>query len=280
MKKLLILFISIVLIIAVIGSCYALYVYRSDDIVVDLSTESSISLQITDDNGAELILDTENFNPNNSIIKNVKLTHNKIDSVTASGKGTFKVSLSGYDKLIDYIDVTATLQGGTLYNHNSLKQGVSFDLSNETNLTLEISFKDITLDEYVAIANKTVYITLTWELSENVSSTIDPITPEIESGYYILGTFNGWTIDPSYKMDKSNKSNCIAQKELFDVQGGNEFKVVSYDSETKGVNDLPVKTDYFMGAEQGANGTIKITLSQPINIYVNSNNEYYITVVE
>lgn len=280
MKKLLIIAITIILIIGVIGTCYALFVYRSDDIVVDLSTETSVSLKITDGNGSSLTLNTTNFSPENPIIKNLKLTNNKVDIITASGNGKFKIGFSGYDKLIDYINANATLESGKTYSLDELKQGILFDLSHDVELTLNVFFKEISLDEYVTIAQKTVYITLTWELDENTSNTPITTTPEIESGYYILGTFNDWTLDKDYKMDVVNKGNIVAQKEEFTIQASNEFKVVKYNSETQTSIDIATNIENPMGIAKGENGTIEVTISQPVNIYIDSNDECEIKPLE
>ncbi len=277
MKKLLVIGIAMILMVAVIGSCFALYIRRADDITVDLGTESSISLMITDNSGSSLTLDTTDLNPDKPLIKNVKLSHNKFSTISATGNGIFKVALSGDSGLLNYIDMSATLVNGTTYNLNQLQQGITFYISNETEFTLKVFFKNISLDEYVTIAQKTIYITLTWKAAENSSEeTNTPSIPEIESGYYIIGTFNDWSLDGSYKMDNSTKENCTAQKEEFYHEGLYEFRVVKYDSETKTTSELPIINEAIFGTEKGENNSIKVTISQTIYVYVNTNDEYFI----
>lgn len=287
MKKIAIVFIIIIICLAVIGTCYALYRYQSKDIDVNLYTESAASLKITDSNGAKLTLNTNELNPTNPLIKTIKLSHNKIDTTEVNETGRFTVNLSGDNELIPYIAVTATLLDDsnntttTIYELTELKQGVTFELTSAINLSLQVSLKEMSLDEYVSIAQKTVYINLQWKPEK--SSVITPPADEIESGYYVIGDFSDWEINSkAYKLKETNDEDYKAKIDNFSEEDTYDFKVVKYNSTTKEVRTLTLNTEYIFGTKQGEKeNTIHVNFpGSAFNIFVNSNEEYYITALQ
>lgn len=277
--------------LVVVGTCFALYTYKSSDITTTIMTDTAITMTIKDINGSELSLDTNELRMDNPLVKTITLGHNKSGTVNATEQGEFKVQLSGDSNLLNYINVTATdLSNNKEYQLPNLENGILFSLSNQTNIRLKVELNNVTLDQYIEIANKSVYITLSWNVSnrqttDSNNTSDDKVNNSYSgldtTGYYIVVSkteedFDLFEIDgDNGKFESINDGKYDACATLSLCEGN--VKVIYYDKDANEVKELTRKNTYsdsFVTSPDGKN-YITMTYYGGVTIYVNSN-EYYV----
>lgn len=185
-KKVLVILTALVLVVGMVGSCFALYSKDATQKTITLTTGDSVTLTMTGDS-----LALENLNPDTNKTYAVTLSASNT-ALLGEGAGEFKVTIAASSA--DDADLALAANIGL-----SASDGAAFSATkSELAAGVEIDFDDlpeaITLTFYIGeeafltgAAEGSVDVTLSWKVVEE-EWTIDT------EAYYIVGSMNGWSI--------------------------------------------------------------------------------------
>ena len=288
MKKILVSIIAIVLVAAVIGTCFALYTHNADPINVNIgASTTTVNLQIFDgtNTAAQETITLNGFSPENaaSITKTVDVVL-KISrpDLADGGHGLFGATLTG--DLAPYLTMTVnklSAVGGSLDEDITASVGSGYDIAyTATPVAVRLTFvltatsNDPESASYFGLAaEKTASLTLSWT---NVDFVYNAST------YYVVGTINGvtsWTPSASsIAMGAGNDANYAIATNVA-LKNGDSIKVVQNYFSTpnwpttqegnKSVTGVSIAYD---------NDNIAIVADGNYDIYVNKSNQVWVAV--
>lgn len=276
-KKLLVSVIAIVLVAAIVGSCFALYSVNATSKNIDITAGYQVvNLEIRNgaNSAAQETITLSGFSPEDASTrtKTVDLTLRITNAGLADGvHGVFAASLTG--ELASYITTTvntlSTAEGSVSGDITSAATGAGYDValsSTPVYVRLTFTLTDAAIADFSLAANKSASLTLSWTVASGSVFTYDA------NAYYLVGTVNGVTAwypcATSIVLDDTPSSGNQAMKEGITLSEGDEFKIVKNYEAGDG------SWQWFGAPGSGANLTI--AADGTYNVYVNSAGEVYV----
>lgn len=251
-KKLIVIILSVILCLAVVGGCFALYHKDAEKLEITFGSEQAVTLTTTvggstgklDFNGAKLSPATP------TATQQITLNVNTSNTEALAGlSGQLTVTLSG--TLKGAILLTASyVDGERTKTLNASNDVISLTLPLDQLpevLTLTATLVDTDDATFAQNSNKSATISVTWE-------AID--WAPVEGGYYIVGEHSAWGVNkdailldkviaPSEDADKAAIESVHLKKgEKFKVvqwtnEGGINWNAATFNPESMGVTILP-----------------------------------------
>ncbi len=223
-KKLIVIVIAVVLVAAMVGTCFALYTRNADTRRVTLSTGDFVSLSI---GGAAANFSLTGLSPDHDVTLGVTLNATNTNLAEDGVCGKFTVAISGTGAANVSVSAAGTDKNSTAvaYNNAALTAGQQIDLDDiPTNLTLTFKMSEISL----ATAEQELTITLSWIIDESTQWSVNA------DAYYVNGTYNGKTnwspVNGSWILSETpNDGDCA--KGTFTFAVGDTIKCVKGDND-------------------------------------------------
>ena len=274
-KKLIVIVIAVVLVAAVVGTCFALYKIPAQQKVININASADVC-NLTLNSSASL--DFANISPNNRT-KTADVTLDVDDSDLVDGvHGTFKVAVSG--NLANYITVTvnsiASIGAATpgAVNADAITNaGADIALSDVPQyFRITLYLNDSGVTNFATIAEKTGTVTVSWTVDESSVFSYDA------TAYYIVGTINGSThwqpSSESIVAGTGNEGNYAIATNVSLKSGDSIKAVLAYRS------DNPTwyggKTNNTEGGNDGVAGVYVASDNANVDITADGNYDIYV----
>lgn len=249
-KKLIVIILSVILCLAVVGGCFALYHKDAEKLVISFGSEQAVTLTTEIGGTGELNFNGVKLSPaRETATQEITLNVNTENTAALAGlSGQLTVTLDG--ALKDAILLKASyVDGDTQKNLNASNYVISLTLPLDQLpevLTLTATLVDTDDATFAQNSNKSATISVTWK-------AID--WAPVEGGYYIVGEHSAWGVNKdAILLDKeiptgehadkaAIESVHLKQGEKFKVvqwtQGGINWDAATFNPESKGVTILP-----------------------------------------
>lgn len=282
-KKLIVIILSVILCLAVVGGCFALYHKDAEQLEITFGSEQAVTLTTTIGGTGELNFNGVKLSPaQDTATQEITLNVNTPNPETLAGlSGQLTVTLDG--ALKDAILLKASyVDGEDTKTLDATSYVISLTLPLDQLpevLTLTATLIDTDDATFAQNSNKSATISVTWE-------AID-WAPEI-GAYYIVGDMSGWAVNKNaIKMNapvNPNAENPNLAEWTGVIAAGTQFKCVKYN----GVDNLtwydlayepnygPAKVDKYGDLEGGvteSNGNLVAPASgEEIYVCINTEN--------
>ncbi len=189
-KKLIVIILSVILCLAVVGGCFALYHKDAEKIVISFGSEQAVTLTTTIGGTGELNFNGVKLSPDQpTATQEITLNVNTPNKEALAGlNGQLKVTLGG--ALKDAILLKASyLDGEKTKTLEATNYVISLTLPlDQLPEVLTLTATLVSADDatFAQNSNKSATISVTWE-------AID--WAPVEGGYYIVGTHSAWGIN-------------------------------------------------------------------------------------
>lgn len=249
-KKLIVIILSVILCLAVVGGCFALYHKDAEKLVISFGSEQAVTLTTEIGGTGELNFNGVKLSPaRETATQEITLNVNTENTAALAGlSGQLTVTLDG--ALKDAILLKASyVDGDTQKNLNASNYVISLTLPLDQLpevLTLTATLVDTDDATFAQNSNKSATISVTWK-------AID--WAPVEGGYYIVGEHSAWGVNKdAILLDKKMSSGetdkaaiesvHLKQGEKFKVvqwtrDGGINWNAATFNPESKGVTILP-----------------------------------------
>lgn len=278
-RKIIVTIIAIVLVVGVVGGCYALYHKNATPVSVNIGAGfESVTLQINNstNTAAQGAINLSGFSPDNRTqFVDVTLTVDHpllVDGV----HGLFTVDVTDTANTLGaYLTTTvSTLSNSVVVDDittDALGSGYDVALS-ATPVYVRVSFylNNDGVTNFATIADTTATVTLSWE---HVSGSIWAVDTD---AYYLVGSIGGvnmWDItEANIKLTDDNSNGDLATKENVTLAAGDEIKIRKGDGTwigfwTAGTSDFSNNAEqihintagtYRLGVSSSSHGWIEI----------------------
>ena len=232
-RKIIISVIAIVLVLGVVGGCYALYSKNADDVEVNINAGyESVTLQLNNgaDTGAQSAISLENFSPS-ARTQTVDVTLKVNNASLVDGvHGLFTVEVSDTANTLGaYLTTTVSLldaaEGNIASDITTAATGTGYDVAlSSTPKYVRISFylNDDGVTNFATIADTSASLTLTWA---HVAASVWTIDTD---AYYIVGSIGGallWDVTENNVELNDTPDGNVAQKNSVALTAGDKIKV-------------------------------------------------------
>lgn len=281
-KKLIVVILSVVLCLAVVGGCFALYTVNAPEIKITFGSESAVTLSTSLGAGVtELNFGGASLSPaNRSATQVITLDVSTNDKASLAGmSGELTVTISGAAASV--IDLSATYTEG-----GEPKELKATDGTLKTTLPLNNLPKDFTLKVEIPTTVNAATFKTNSNKSADIKVSWKAITwAPVENGYYIVGDMSGWSINQdAILLDKDlTGTTDIAAIERVTLKAGDEFKIRKYvtgQGGDEGWQELGYKDDGSGDVNIPADGSIivKNVKDATSNISVAADGDYFVCV--
>lgn len=219
-KKIIIIALAFVLCLSIIGVCFAVHIVDAKELNITFGSEDAVRLTL---NPGTLSFGGVKLNPSEghrSASQAITLDVTTADKASLTGmSGQLTVSVTG--ALANSLDLSAVADEVS-YTQDQLTSGVILPLNAlPKNFTLTVSLKDdIDDDSFKAISKTTASITVSWKVVD---------WAPVDGAYYIVGSFNGWTVNSkAIKMDAPAEGSTSLAEWYGTFPAGTAFKCVQY----------------------------------------------------
>lgn len=229
-KKLIVIILSVILCLAVVGGCFALYHKDAEKLVISFGSEQAVTLTTTIGGTGQLNFNGVKLSPTQkTATQEITLNVNTEHPETLAGlSGQLTVTMDG--ALKDAIILSASYENGegpqTLNASNYvISLTLPLDQLPEV-LTLTATLVDTDDATFAQNSNKSATISVTWK-------AID--WAPVEGGYYIVGTHSAWGINkdailldgtPASKPNPEQVDKAVLLG--VSLKKGEEFKIRQY----------------------------------------------------
>lgn len=225
-KKLIVIILSVILCLAVVGGCFALYHKDAEQLEITFGSEQAVTLTTTIGGTGEFNFNGVKLSPDQkTAAQEITLNVNTPNKEALAGlSGQLTVTLDG--ALKDVILLTARYEdskGPQTLEATSYVISLTLPLDQLPEvLTLTATLIDTDDATFASNSNKSATISVTWE-------AID--WAPVEGGYYIVGEHSAWGVNKdAILLDKKMSSGETdkAAIESVHLKQGEKFKVVQW----------------------------------------------------